>query len=130
MHDWVDSQFDANVLPNTPEGDTLEMAILLIKDYEDKNYRIPFPNPIEAIKNKMKDKGLKHKNFVKPLVARRMFLLYFTNNYVRIHRSYIISKSKIEKISRNSVWLLGNEIPVGASYENKLMEIRELLRLS
>ena len=53
-----------------------------------------------------------------------------TNNYVRIHRSYIISKSKIEKISRNSVWLLGNEIPVGASYENKLLEIRELLRLA
>ncbi len=57
MHDWVDSQFDAAVLPNTPEGDTLEMAHLLIKDYENKNYRVPFLNPLEAIKNKIKGKG-------------------------------------------------------------------------
>ena len=62
--DWVDTQFDLGILPNTQDGDNLEMALLLIKDYEDKNYRIPFPDPIEAIKNKMKDEGLKHKDFI------------------------------------------------------------------
>jgi two-component system, LytTR family, response regulator len=49
--------------------------------------------------------------------------------FVRIHRSYIISLSKIEKISRNSVWILGKEIPVGSSYEEKLSEIRGVLGL-
>ncbi|MCP9769555.1 DNA-binding response regulator [Lacihabitans sp. LS3-19] len=52
-----------------------------------------------------------------------------TDAFIRIHRSYIISKSKIEKISRNSVWLLGIEIPVGSSYESKLLEIRASLGL-
>jgi DNA-binding LytR/AlgR family response regulator len=52
-----------------------------------------------------------------------------TEKFVRIHRSYIISLSKIEKISRNSVWILGKEIPVGSSYEEKLLEIRGVLRL-
>ncbi len=52
-----------------------------------------------------------------------------TEKFVRIHRSYIISLSKIEKISRNSVWILGKEIPVGSSYEEKLLEIRGVLGL-
>ena len=52
-----------------------------------------------------------------------------TEKFVRIHRSYIVSLSKIEKISRNSVWILGKEIPVGSSYEEKLSEIRVLLGL-
>jgi two-component system, LytTR family, response regulator len=49
-----------------------------------------------------------------------------TEKFVRIHRSYIIALSKIEKFSRNSVWILGKEIPVGSSYEEKLLEIRVL----
>jgi two-component system, LytTR family, response regulator len=51
------------------------------------------------------------------------------DQFVRIHRSYLISLSKIEKISRNSVWILGKEIPVGSSYEEKLLEIRGFLGL-
>ena len=51
------------------------------------------------------------------------------DKFVRIHRSYIISLSKIEKISRNSIWILGKEIPVGSSYEEKLLEIRGVLGL-
>lgn len=49
--------------------------------------------------------------------------------FLRIHRSYIIALSKIEKFSRNSVWILGKEIPVGSSYEEKLSGIRGVLRL-
>jgi DNA-binding LytR/AlgR family response regulator len=51
------------------------------------------------------------------------------DQFVRIHRSYLISLSKIEKISRNSVCILGKEIPVGSSYEEKLLEIRGVLGL-
>jgi HTH-type transcriptional regulator/antitoxin HigA len=70
LMDWVDSQFDTKVLPNTPEGDNLEMALLLIKDYEDRNYKVPFPDPIEAIKTKMKDEGLKHKDFIEVIGSK------------------------------------------------------------
>jgi two-component system, LytTR family, response regulator len=47
--------------------------------------------------------------------------------FIRIHRSYIVALNKIQKISRQSVWVAGNEIAVGASYEEKLVEIREKL---
>ncbi|MER0441892.1 LytTR family DNA-binding domain-containing protein [Emticicia sp. W12TSBA100-4] len=51
------------------------------------------------------------------------------NQFIRIHRSYIVAVTKIQKITRQSVWVAGNEISVGASYEDKLSEIRERLRL-
>ena len=62
--DWVDEMFDKKVSPLTPEGEKLEVALLLIKQYEDQHYPIPKPDPIDAIKNKMVDLGLKNADFV------------------------------------------------------------------
>jgi HTH-type transcriptional regulator/antitoxin HigA len=39
-------------------------VLLLIKHYEDQNYPIPKPNPIDAVKSKMADLGLKNQYFV------------------------------------------------------------------
>jgi HTH-type transcriptional regulator/antitoxin HigA len=61
---WVDEMFDAKVKPASPEGETLSVALLLIKQYEDEHFPIPFPDPIEAIKAKMKEKGLKNQDLV------------------------------------------------------------------
>jgi HTH-type transcriptional regulator/antitoxin HigA len=61
---WVDGQFDKKVKANTPQGQKLQVALLLIKQYEDTNYPIPLPNPIDAIKVKMDELGLKNKDFV------------------------------------------------------------------
>ena len=62
--DWVDVQFDNKVKANTPQGEKLQVALLLIKQYEDAHYPIPLPDPIEAIKVKMDELGLKNKDFV------------------------------------------------------------------
>jgi HTH-type transcriptional regulator/antitoxin HigA len=62
--DWVDLQFDNKVKANTPQGEKLQVALLLIKQYEDAHYPIPLPDPIEAIKVKMDELGLKNKDFV------------------------------------------------------------------
>lgn len=61
---WVDEMFDKKVKPNTPEGEKLQVALLLIKQYEDVNYPIPAPHPIDAIKIKMLELGLKNKDLV------------------------------------------------------------------
>jgi HTH-type transcriptional regulator/antitoxin HigA len=61
---WVDVQFDHKVKANTPQGEKLQVALLLIKQYEDANYPIPLPNPIDAIKVKMDELGLKNKDLV------------------------------------------------------------------
>lgn len=58
----VDEIFDA--APGTPEGDEAELLVLLIKDYEDRHHPIPMPDPIEALKLTMQDRGLKSKDLV------------------------------------------------------------------
>ena len=62
--DWVDLQFNNKVKSNTPQGEKLQVALLLIKQYEDANYPIPLPDPIDAIKFKMDELGLKNKDLV------------------------------------------------------------------
>ena len=35
---WVDVQFDKKVKANSPQGEKLQVALLLIKQFEDANY--------------------------------------------------------------------------------------------
>jgi HTH-type transcriptional regulator/antitoxin HigA len=49
---------------NTPEEDEAELLTLLIEHYETKHFPIGFPDPIEAIKIRMKELGLKPKDMV------------------------------------------------------------------
>jgi HTH-type transcriptional regulator / antitoxin HigA len=62
--EWVDKQFDKKVKPNATEGGNLQIALLLVKQYEDEHYPIPIPDAIEAIKIKMQERGLKNKDLV------------------------------------------------------------------
>ena len=62
--DWVDALFDKKVAPNSSEGEVLQVSLLLIKQYEDTHYPVPAPDPIDAIKLKMEELGLKNKDFV------------------------------------------------------------------
>ncbi len=40
----------------------MDLLVLLVKDYEDRHYPISDPDPIEAIKLKLEEKGLKQKD--------------------------------------------------------------------
>ncbi|MBC5994459.1 LytR/AlgR family response regulator transcription factor [Pontibacter cellulosilyticus] len=42
------------------------------------------------------------------------------SKFVRVHRSYIVAKNRIDKIERHQVCIKGNEVPVGASYMQQL----------
>ena len=46
----------------SPEFEELELLLLLVKDYEDRHYPVPAPDPIEVIKLKLEEKGLKQKD--------------------------------------------------------------------
>lgn len=45
--------------PNTPESDELELLMVLVKDYDDKHFTLPELDPIEVIKSKMGEMGMK-----------------------------------------------------------------------
>lgn len=46
----------------TEEAEELALLLVLIKDYEDKHIPLPEVNPIEFIKLKMEEKGMKAKD--------------------------------------------------------------------
>lgn len=58
----LEKVFDADL--NSPEGDKGQVLVLLIEDYEKKHYPIDAPDPIEAIKSTMEEKGLSNKDVV------------------------------------------------------------------
>jgi HTH-type transcriptional regulator/antitoxin HigA len=49
------------------ESDEADVLALLIKEYEDKNYIIDAPSPIEAIKYRMEQQGLTNKDLAQIL---------------------------------------------------------------
>jgi len=53
----VEALMDAT--PGSPEEQSLELWSLLIEDYESKHHPVPPPDPIEAIRFRMEQLGLK-----------------------------------------------------------------------
>ncbi|MCE7053204.1 helix-turn-helix domain-containing protein [Algoriphagus sp. AGSA1] len=56
--------------PNTPENDELELLLVLVKDYDDKHYQLPELDPLEVIKYKMKEMGIKAKD-LEPMIGSK-----------------------------------------------------------
>ena len=53
---------------NTPEGDRLDVLVTLVEAYERKHYAIDLPDPVEAIKFAMEQRGLSVKDLV-PMIG-------------------------------------------------------------
>lgn len=48
--------------PGTPDGDTFEVLFTLVEVYEEKQYPILSPDPVEAIKYYMDSRGLNRRD--------------------------------------------------------------------
>lgn len=59
-----------HVEDGTPEADELDLLLVLVKDYEDKFIQLPELDPIEVIKLKMEERGIKAKD-LEPLIGSR-----------------------------------------------------------
>ncbi len=58
----IENLMDAK--PNTVQMDELEVLTTLVEAYEEQHYKIEAPDPIEAIKFRMEQEGLKQKDLV------------------------------------------------------------------
>ena len=60
-HKWALQRIEAlmDSAPDTPENDELDVLVTLVEVYEEKNFPIEAPDPIEAIKFRMEQMGLK-----------------------------------------------------------------------
>jgi HTH-type transcriptional regulator / antitoxin HigA len=54
----------------SPESDELELLLVLVKDYEDKHIVLPDLDPIEVIKLKMEERGLKARD-IEPFIGSK-----------------------------------------------------------
>lgn len=59
-----------NTEPDTPEFEELELLLVLVKDYEDKHIAIPNLDPIDVVKLKMEEKGIKAKD-LEPIIGTK-----------------------------------------------------------
>lgn len=50
-----------------------------------------------------------------------------TKSFVRIHRSFIVSIEKIERIVDNKVYIKNEKIPIGSAYKNKFLASLNIL---
>jgi HTH-type transcriptional regulator/antitoxin HigA len=64
----IERLFEA--VPDTPEGDQLEVLVTLVEAYEEKHYSIPKPDPIEAILYHMESRGLTRRD-LQPYIGSR-----------------------------------------------------------
>lgn len=87
----IEKIFDAR--PGTPKGDELELLLLLVETYENRVYPIDLPDPIEALRFRMDQQGLKPKDLV----------------------PYIGSKSKVSEV-------LNGQRPLSLTMIRKLVE--------
>ncbi|MDB5279138.1 MAG: DNA-binding response regulator [Ferruginibacter sp.] len=45
------------------------------------------------------------------------------SDFIRVHRSYIVSKKHIQKMDRKSIWIKQTELPIGAAYISAIEKI-------
>ncbi|MDX5049956.1 helix-turn-helix domain-containing protein [Vibrio cholerae] len=74
--------------PNTPEGDELEVLATLVEAFEEANYPIDAPDPIDAIKFRMEQQGLEDKDLV-PFLGQRSRVTEILNRQRRLSISMI-----------------------------------------
>ncbi|WP_266204150.1 antitoxin Xre/MbcA/ParS toxin-binding domain-containing protein [Pontibacter kalidii] len=53
-----------NAVPGTPDWDRLEILSMLVSRYEEEHYPIDEPDPIEYIRVRMEELGLRHEDLV------------------------------------------------------------------
>lgn len=59
-----------DIQPDSADSDELEILSILIKEYENENYPVPKPNPLEAIKFRLEQMNMSESELSKILGAR------------------------------------------------------------
>ncbi|MDQ6958195.1 MAG: hypothetical protein Q9M24_03675 [Mariprofundaceae bacterium] len=86
-------------VPDTPEGEKLDILVTLIETYERKHFPLDLPDPVAAIKFEMEQKGLTAKD-LEPMIGKR-------------NRVYEILNHK-RSLTLKMIWRLHQELNIPA----------------
>ena len=84
----VDALMELNPELGTNESDELEVLVMLIEKYEEQEWAISEPDPIEAIKVRMEQMHLKQKDLV-PYIGNRSKVSEVLNRKIGLSLSMI-----------------------------------------
>ncbi len=88
----IDVLMDLDPEIGSPDGDELEVLAILVDKYEEKYWAISTPDPIEAIKYRMEEMGLKQKDLV-PLIGSKSKVSELLNHKISLSLSMISNLS-------------------------------------
>lgn len=119
--------FEAVRAKSSPPPPTYrEDGIFIKSDY--KIIRVVFDDIlyVEGLKNYIKIYTTKQRAAIVTLMSmKEIENVLPVDRFIRVHRSYIVAKNKIESINKNRLLVAGKEISIGATYkDNFLKEIR------
>jgi DNA-binding LytR/AlgR family response regulator len=78
---------------------------------------------IEGLDNYLKIHLKDQSDIVIRLTMKTLMEMLNESEFLRVHRSYIVSISRIESIRQKIITIAGEEIPIGRNYEDKLKTI-------
>jgi HTH-type transcriptional regulator/antitoxin HigA len=84
---------------DTPEGEKLDVLVTLVEAYEARHYPLDLPDPVEAIKFEMEQKGLTVKD-LEPMIGKS-------------NRVYEILNRK-RSLTLKMIWKLNQELGIPA----------------
>ena len=104
---------------NTPEGDRLDVLVTLVEAWEQKHYPLDLPDPVEAIKFHMDQKGLEPRDLI-PFIGSRNRVYEILNRrrpltlkmIRQLHEGLGIPADSLIKMGQN--WQLTKALVVGA----------------
>ena len=89
----IDELMELNPKLGTLESDELEILALLVEKYEELNWNIETPDPIEAIKYRMEEMNLKQKDLI-PYIGNKSKVSELLNRKISLSISMIRNLSQ------------------------------------
>ena len=89
----IDELMELNPKLGTPESDELEILVLLVEKYEELNWNIETPDPIEAIKYRMEEMNLKQKDLI-PYIGNKSKVSELLNRKISLSLTMVRNLSK------------------------------------
>ena len=89
----IDELMELNPKLGTKESDELEILALLVEKYEELNWNIETPDPIEAIKYRMEEMNLKQKDLV-PYIGNKSKVSELLNRKISLSLAMVRNLSQ------------------------------------
>lgn len=116
---------ERDIMPDSPEGEELELLSLLIEKYEEEHYPIKAPDPIDAIKFRMEQMNLKQ-NDIAPLFGGKTRTSEVLNGRRPLNLKMITLLNRYLGIPLESLISGNKDFALGTEKKEKLLSISSI----